>query len=285
MEKKGILKQLEEEFDDLTPSFQKIANYILINYKYIPAISSADLADKVGVSDASIVRFCQKLGYEGFIEFKNILLIEINESGKNPVDKMLKTIHLIGEDNKDYANLFQNELANLHRTIMNFDADELKSSVGEIEKAKKVYILGMGSCKPIAELVHHNFRRLGVNCETITYGGIALYESLYRIDDDDVLIAISFPRYSIDSYNAMKHVNNAKVKSIIITDNNENKLAKLADHVLIATSEIPIYFYNSYVGPIALCNILVFEYFARNREKCLKHLENIKKLGKYFMPK
>jgi len=285
MKKKAVLRQLEEEFDSLTPSFQKIANYILINYKYIPAISSADLAEKVGVSDASIVRFCQRLGYEGFIEFKNLLLMEINDTGENPVDKMLKSIQLMGEDNKDYAYLFQNELANLNRTIMNFDANVLKSAVSEIEKAKKVYILGMGSCKPIAELIYHNFRRLGLNCETITYGGIALYENLYRIDNDDLLIAISFPRYSIDSYNAMKHVHGIKAKSLIITDNNENKLAQLADYVLIATSEIPIYFYNSYVGPIALCNILVFEYFSRNKEKCLKHLENIKNLSKYFISK
>ncbi|HYE80740.1 MAG TPA: MurR/RpiR family transcriptional regulator [Clostridia bacterium] len=283
MEKKKILKQLEEEFNELTPSFQKIANYILINYKYIPAISSADLANSIGVSDASIVRFCQKLGYEGFIEFKNVLLMEINDSGKNPVDKMLKTIKLIGEDNKDYANLFQNELANLNRTIMSFEAEVLKAAVDEIGKAKKVYILGMGSCKTIADLVYYNFKRLGLNCETITYGGIALYDSLSRIEKNDAVIMISFPRYSIDSYNAMKHVHDIKAKSIIITDSNENKLAKLSDYVMIATSENPIYFYNSYVGPIALCNILVFEYFTRNKEKCLRHLENIKKLNKYYL--
>lgn len=283
MEKKRILKQLEEEFNDLTPSFQKIANYILINYKYIPAISSADLASSIGVSDASIIRFCQRLGYEGFSDFKNVLLVEINDSGRNPVDKVLKTIKQISEENKDYANLFQNELSNLNRTMMSFNAEALKASVDEIGKAKRVYILGMGSCKTIADLVYYNFRRLGLNCETITYGGIALYDSLSRIDREDVIIMISFPRYSIDSYNAMKHVHSIKAKSIIITDNNENKLAKLADYVLIATSENPIYFYNSYVGPIALCNILVYEYFTRNKDKSLKFLENIKKLNKYYL--
>lgn len=283
MEQKKILKKLEDELGDLTPSFQKIANYILINYKYIPAISSADLANSIGVSDASIVRFCQKLGYKGFIEFKNVLLKEINEDGKNPVDKMLNAIQVIGEDNKDYANVFQNELINLNRTIMSFDADILKSSVNEISKAKKVYILGMGSCKTIADLLYYNFKRFGLNCETITYGGIALYESLSRIEPEDAAIMISFPRYSMDSYNAMKHINSIKAKSIIITDNNENKLAKLADHILIAASENPRYSFNSYVGPIALCNILVFEYLAQNKQRCMEYLKRIKKLSVYYI--
>lgn len=283
MEKKNILKQLEDELSDLTPSFQKIANYILINYKYIPAISSADLANSIGVSDASIVRFCQRMGYKGFAEFKNVLLMEINDNGNNSIDRMRKAIQVIGEDNKDYANVFQNELINLNRTIMNFDANVLKEAVSEINKANKVYILGMGSCKTIADLLYYNLKRFGLNCETITYGGIALYESLSRIEPEDAAIMISFPRYSLDSYNAMKHISSIKAKSIIMTDNNENKLAKLADHVLIAASENPRYSFNSYVGPIALCNILIFEYMAQNKEKCMEYLERIKKLSVYYI--
>jgi len=278
-----VLRQLEEKFNEMTPSFKKIANYILINYKYIPAVSSSDLADKIGVSDASIIRFSQHLGYKGFIDFKNVLLKQINGLGKNPADKMLRTIENIGESDEDYAKIFENELINLNRTIVNFSSDNLKKSVDEIEKAARVIIIGMGTSRPIADLLKSNLRRIGLNCETIEYGGIYLFDELYKIREDDVIIMISFPRYSVDSYEAMKYVNKLKSKSIIFTDNTENKLAKLSDYVLVATSENPIYFFNSYVGPIALCNILVYEYFKRNKVRCLKFLESAKKLDNYYL--
>ena len=280
-----ILSLIEKKHSKLTPKFQRIAAYIMINYKYIPVLSSAKLAEDVGVSDASVIRFCKRLGFMGFLDFKNKLLLEINENDHNdsPVEKITRIIKQLGENDKEYAQMLQTEVVNLQFTLTSIDIQTLKNTAVTISKARKLFIIGFGCSQGIAQLLDFNFTRGGVDCEVITHGGVYMYERVFKITEQDAVIMANFPRYSIDLDNVLNHIKKTRAKTVVITDDPENKISRMCDHILTSPCHNPLLPFHSYVGPVSICNALLFEYFKQNAEFCEEYLKNYSELSKFYI--
>ena len=216
-------------------------------------MSAAELAGKVGVSDATVVRLSQALGFSGYSEFKSRLVEAISIDGNTPMGRMMKTIHSIEENNGFIARVFQQDLINVQETILNFDVRSFEEAIDVIVKGKRIYIVGLNSCASLAHFIHFHLRRLDADVDITTSGGLVLFEHLARVKKEDVLIVITFPRYSKDSLSAIKHCKESGCKVITITDTESNVLARESDYVLVAKSDNPLSFVNSFVAPMALC--------------------------------
>lgn len=269
---------MEKKLDDLTFSQKRLVQYILLNYNNVPYMSAAELAGKVGVSDATVVRLSQALGFSGYSEFKSRLVEAISIDGNTPMGRMMKTIHSIEENNGFIARVFQQDLINVQETILNFDVRSFEEAIDVIVKGKRIYIVGLNSCASLAHFIHFHLRRLDADVDITTSGGLVLFEHLARVKKEDVLIVITFPRYSKDSLSAIKHCKESGCKVITITDTESNVLARESDYVLVAKSDNPLSFVNSFVAPMALCNAVVLCYGLKVKDKALASLERLEKL-------
>lgn len=277
--KKSILNRLEAMIEELSPSQRSLANYILVNHRMIPILSSVELANKVGVSDPTVVRLCQKMGFTGYTEFKDELFKEQSQNNsRTPIDRLVNTIQGIEETNSFAAQVFQNELINFKETVAQFEVNSLEDIIDDMVNAEKIFIVGLNSCASLAHFIYFHLNRLGANAEMINSGGLVLYEKLARINKEDIMITISFPRYSVDSLNAIELAKEKRCQVISITDDSHNTIAQNSDHVLVAKSENVLSFYNSFVGAMALCNVLILSYALRNKEKSIKYLKNLTEL-------
>ena len=149
---------MEKKLDDLTLSQKRLVQCILLNYNNVPYMSAAELAGKVGVSDATVVRLSQALGFSGYSEFKSRLVEAISIDGNTPMGRMMKTIHSIEENNGFIARVFQQDLINVQETILNFDVRSFEEAIDVIVKGKRIYIVGLNSCASLAHFIHFHLR-------------------------------------------------------------------------------------------------------------------------------
>jgi DNA-binding MurR/RpiR family transcriptional regulator len=283
MDLKAFLQQLDHSYESFTPSYKKIASYIMLNYKYIPMLSLESMSHNIGISDATIVRFCQHIGYHGYTDMKNMLSNMINADDYNDVDRLTKTIQEIGKENKDYAQIFNQELINLKDAISNIDTKSIHHAATIMDHSEKVYVMGLGSSTIIANFIYYHLDRLNVNCKLIQYGGLGLFETISNISSKDVLLIASYPRYSKDSLKALKVARENGAQTILITDKLSNCLTDYAHCTIAAPSENNIYFYNSYISSILTCNVLILEFSSLNKDRNTLLLDRMKKDTEYYL--
>ena len=284
MENFLILSLIEKQYADLTPRFQRIATYIMGNYKHLPLLSSAKLAEFACVSDASVIRFCQHIGFSGFLDFKKKLLSEINDNDNGYVDKITRAIRQFDENDKEYAQMLQAEVVNLQSTLAALDIQTLKNAAAALIKARKLFLIGFGS-QLITPLLDFHFNRGGVDCEIITNSGVYLYEKILKITENDTVILTNFPRYSVDIISVLKHLKKIKAKTIIFTDDAENSISRMCDYIITSPCYNPLLPFQSNIGPVSACNALLFEYFKQSPGFSAEYIRKHTELGRFYLKK
>lgn len=276
----GIFQKIDAQYENLSGTFKKIADYLRMNPRELYISSASELARKIGTSDASIVRFCQKLGYSGYDQFREVFAR--NGDDRSAFNDIADRLNDIGSSREYIERAFQHEFLTLNETIRSFDFPSLKEAVDAIKKASLVYIVGLGSCSILAVSLYYYLDRMQLRCRTITTSGFLMAEQLCNMQKEDVLLLISYPGYSVDSRSALEIAKKHGARTILMTDKKRTPLTRIADIVLVAPAKNPYLFYNSYTGAFALCNMLVLEYAFRDYDRNIKWLGNIKEISRPY---
>ena len=250
-----LLATIDENLKRLSKGHKKIAAYIEENYDKAAFMTAAALGQKVGVSESTVVRFATELGFKGYPELQKELQ-QLIKSKLTAVQRMEVSENLIG-DSDIITSVLNGDIELIRATAEKTSREAFKNAVSEINRAKRIYILGVRSSAALASFLAFYFN-LVFDAVTLidTASASEMFEQMFRIDEKDVCIAISFPRYSKQTVNALRFIADRGAKIIAITDTDKSPIASFANHLLVARSDMASVV-DSLTAPLSLINALI----------------------------
>ncbi|MCL2408039.1 MAG: MurR/RpiR family transcriptional regulator [Oscillospiraceae bacterium] len=248
-----ILLAIEAKAGGFSKGRRRIAEYILQNYDKAAFMTANKLAKKTDVSESTVVRFAAELGYDGYPEMRRALQSTIR-SKLTSVQRIQVAKDTI--DSRDIlSHVLSSDIDQIRLTMDETDSDDFTRAVNSIANAKNIYIFGLRSSSFLANFMGFYFNLLFNNSRVLSESP-SVFEELIRLSEGDVLIAISFPRYSQRTIRAIDYARDVGAEIIAITDSRMSPLAKLSDITLCARSDM-VLFLDTLVAPLSLINALI----------------------------
>ena len=251
----NVLAVIEGMAGEFSKGQKKIARYIMENYDKAAFMTAGKLARLADVSESTVVRFAAELGYEGYPEMRRAL--------EDMVRSRLTSVQRIkvAKDRIDKRNILSHVLSsdieNIRHTMLETDSGDFARAVDTIVGAKNIYILGLRASSFLAYFMGFYFNLLFSNSRVVSESPASeVFEQIVRLSEDDVLIAISFPRYSRRTVRAMQFARDVGAKTIAITDCQTSPLVSPSDILLCARSDM-VSFLDTLVAPLSLVNALI----------------------------
>ncbi len=253
--KRNLIAMIEEGMPTFSKGQKRIANYILEHYDKAAYMTASKMGALVGVSESTVVRFAIELGFEGYPEMQKSLQ-ELIRMKLTSVQRVEVTNSLIGEGDV-LEKILMSDAEKIRRTLEEVDREAFEAAVDAIVAADKIYIIGVRSSSSLAGFLNFNFRMIFDNVKFVqTTSGSEMFEQIMSINEKDVMIAISFPRYSKRIVNAVEYAHNAGADVISLTDSHQSPIAGVADQLLLARSDL-VSFVDSLVAPLSIINAII----------------------------
>lgn len=263
-----IMNLLELKNENLSKGQKRIADYITENYDKAAYMTASSLAKEVGVSESTVVRFAVEMGFDGYPKFKKALR-EMIRNKLTSVQRMGITSTKMSEKDVLKKVLYEDS-EKLKQTVEEIDAEAFMAAVETINNADTIYVLGARSCFSIANFLGFYLNLIFPNVKVISSNSASeTFEQIYRIKENDVMIAISYPRYSRRTINAVKYAASKNSKIIAITDIKTSPITENATHVLCARSDMS-YFVDSLVAPLSIINALIVSLVMKRKDDVAK---------------
>jgi DNA-binding MurR/RpiR family transcriptional regulator len=244
------------DVDAYTGGFNlQIARYILEHYDKAAFMTASRLGVTVGVSESTVVRFATELGYDGYPHLQRALQ-EMIRNKLTSVQRMeVSSDRLGGRD--VLRTVLHADTDMIRQTLDEIDRDAFQGAVDALTGAHRIYILGVRSSSALANFLGFYFNLLFDNVTLVHTNSVSeIFEQVLRIGPGDVLFGISFPRYSKRTLSAMQYARDRGAKVIALTDSQLSPLARVADHLLLARSDMAS-FVDSLVAPLSVINALI----------------------------
>lgn len=263
-------------YSGLSKGHKRIADFIKNNYEKASFMTAAKLGKTVGVSESTVVRFASHVGFDGYPELQKHLQ-ELVKSHLTSVQRMEVAANRMGGD--DIINdAFAADAEMLKRTREGVSREDFFGSVAAINKAHKIYVLGSRSSASLASFAAFYLNYLCDNVVLIdTSSTSEMFEQMFRISEQDVCIAISFPRYSNQTINALSFAKSMGATIISITDGEMSPIAQYATYLLVAESSM-VSFVDSLVAPLSLINALIAACAKENDGHVCENLGELEKI-------
>ena len=272
---KNVLEQMKEKFPNLSKSQKKISHYIIENLDVAAFSTAAKIGKATGVSESTVVRFALTMGYEGFPEFTEALASCVRTRLKS-VDRI--DIESNMSRSKIVENVLRGDADKIIHTLEELNSETFDMAVNLITNAKRVYIVGVRSAAPLAQFLAFYLRLIVNNVVLVTTTSSSeMFEQMLRVNEKDVVIGISFPRYSMRTLKAMEFANNRNAQVIAITDNIHSPMNLYSSCNLFAKSDMAS-IVDSLVAPMSLINALIVALCVQNSKKTVKNLETLNEI-------
>lgn len=271
-----LLSKMNAQYQKFSKGQKKLAAYIQENYDKAAFLTAAKLGETVGVSESTVVRFAIYLGYKGYPEFQKALE-ELVRTKLNSIQRMEVTYGKVPQS-EILDTVLHSDIDKIKMTLDAVDHEAFELAVETILKAKNIYIVGIRSCAPLAgflafylNLIFDSVRLLNTNSAS------ELFEQMIRIGEEDVIIGISFPRYSMRTLKALEFANNRNAKVITLTDSIHSPMNLYSSCNLIARSDMAS-IVDSLVAPLSVINALVVALSMRKQKDVVATLESLEKI-------
>lgn len=272
-----LISLIKSNYHKFSKGQKQIAQFIIDHYDKAAFMTAAKIGETVDVSESTVVRFASSLGYSGFPELQKALQVLIKNK--------LTTVQRIGldddiENDKDklHKKIIKNEMNNMRNMFENFDIEALDKATEIIMNANKVYILGLRTSSTLSNYLGFYLDVILDNVKVLNNSGVnSLYEEIIRIKETDVLIVISYPRYSKITIDATKFIKEHNTKIVAITDTEASPVYSIADVSLLAKSNI-VSFIDSLVGPLAMINNLIINIGLQEKEDIVEYYNRLEQL-------
>lgn len=273
---RSLLGKIEKMYSEFSKGQKLIANYIMEHYDKAAFMTASKLGATAGVSESTVVRFATELGYDGYPQLQKALH-EMVRSKLTSVQRIEVTSDRM--DGSDIVgSVLSSDIEMIRSTLEKTSRENFNCAVQAINHASRIYILGVRSSAALASFLAFYFNFVFDNVVLVdTASSSEIFEQMFRINKDDVLIAISFPRYSKQTVDALRFASDRQATIIALTDSQSSPIASFATHLLIARSDMAS-FVDSLVAPLSLINALIVGATMSKREEVqhtFSDLENI----------
>lgn len=271
-----VLSAIHDRFRTFSKGQKLIAGFILQSYDKAAFMTASKLGKTVGVSESTVVRFAVELGFDGYPSMQKTLQ-EIVRNKLTSVQRIEAANDRIG--NQDVVStVLQADIDTLRRTSETLDRREMDASVDAILAARHIYIVGVRSSAAIASFLNFYFRNIFDNVSLVPSTATSeMFEQLLRVGREDVVIGISLPRYSSRTIKAMQYARDCGATTISITDKPDAPAGKIADHVLVAKSDM-VSIVDSLVAPMSVVNALIVAVSRKREEEVSKTFKDLERL-------
>ena len=275
-----IIELMKERYAKMSKSHKKIAAYIMDHYDQAVFMTAAQLGKEVEISESTVVRFASGLGFEGYPEFQHALEGWV----KNEWNSVAKVGMKYGKSTQSeiLTSVLNSDIEKIADTLQNVDAAAFEAAVDIILEAKHVYVVGLRSCEPLADFLSFYLTMIRGDIILIRTTSVTeIFEQMIRIDENDVVIGISFPRYSMRTLKAMEFANNRNAKVITLTDSVHSPMNLYSSCNLIARSNMAS-IVDSLVAPLSVINSLIVALCMKKRREVSETLDMLEEIwGEY----
>lgn len=279
-ENKGdLINEIQKRFSELSKGHKLIAQYIIENYDKAAFMTASKLAHKVGVSESTVVRFANALGLDGYPQLQRGLE-EVIRTKLTTVQR----VEMAGEYSDGelvLKKVLRADIDNIRVTLENIDYEVFQQVVNKICKAGKIYIVGLRSSMALADYFGFYLNLILDNVKIVHHGISNIFEQVFMVSETDVVIGIGFPRYSMQTVDALSYVKEQGVTIVGITDSLLSPIANLADYTLTAKSNMAS-FVDSLVAPLSLINALIVAVGMCEKEKITEHFNTLEEIWKKY---
>ncbi len=257
-----VLTRIRERYPHMSKGQKKLADHITQHYDKVVYMTAAKLGQTVGVSESTVVRFADELGYDGYPAMAEALE-KLAKDRLTSVQRIEVSDERLGKEHI-LTTVLHEDIDNLKATLEHVDETAFSETVQLLKGARRIYILGVRSCASLAGFLSFYLNFICEDVRLIQTNSISeTFEQMMNVGAEDVFIGISFPRYSRRTARVMEFAKSRGCTCIAITDADQSPLANLADQSLLCRSNM-ISFADSLVAPLSVINALIV---ALSREK------------------
>ena len=272
----NLLVRIQKKYKTFSKGQKNLADYIIKNYDKAVFLTAARLGKEVGVSESTTVRFATQLGYKGFPEFHRALE-ELVRNRLTSIQRMEVTYGHVPQG-EILDTIFQSDIEKIKMTMESIDHNAFELAVDTLLEARTIYIVGIRSCAPLASFLGFYLNLILDDVRLVqTNSASEIFEQMIRINEKDVIIGISFPRYSMRTLKAIEFANNRNAKVITITDSVHSPINLYSSCNLIAKSDMAS-IVDSLVAPLSVVNALVVALCMKRQNEVVNTLESMEKI-------
>ena len=274
--KNELLNKIEDGYPKFSKGQRKLADFIRKDYDKAAFLTAAKMGEEVGVSESTVVRFAMALGYDGYPAFQKALG-EMVRTKLNSIQRMEVTYGRISQG-EILATVLHSDIEKIKLTMEAIDRETFEMAVDTILNARKIYVVGIRSCAPLASFFCFY---LNLVCDGVvavnTSSPSEIFEQMLRINEEDAIIGISFPRYSMRTLKALEYASNRKAKVITLTDSVHSPMTLYSSCNLIARSDMAS-IVDSLVAPLSVVNALVVALCMKKQKEVITTLETLEEI-------
>ncbi|MCR4842144.1 MAG: MurR/RpiR family transcriptional regulator [Eubacterium sp.] len=268
-----IISKMNAKYAGMSKGQKILSTYISDHPEKAAFLTAAKLGEQVGVSESTVVRFAIFLGYKGYPQFQ----------------KSLEEVVLNKLDNKDEGKVYYGQIkkSRILKSVLGADAERIKETLAEIDEvafksavntiaqAKTVYIIGLRSCAPLAQFMGFHLGTFFDDVRVIETGSASeVFEKLLHISERDVIVAISFPRYSMLTLKALEFANERSAKVITLTDSVHSPMNLYSSCNLLARCDMSS-IVESMVAPMSVINALIIALSMRRQKELVEAMDTM----------
>ena len=269
----NILDKISDTFQELTPSQRKVAQYVYHNINEAFLLNSFQIAKTANVSEATVTRFLTNLGFSGFSEFKREIARQVLESFST-TQRLAESAEDLKARGNVFSEILQGDIENIQTLTATISDQLFEQAVNELCSARSIYVLGLRSSYALAFYLTFDLRFFLDKVILIKPGIGDMPEQVLGVTKDDVLVVISFRRYTRESFDIAEKIKKRAGSVIALTNSELSPVAKLADVTLVASTNIPTYI-ESYTAPISLINALITAIALRKKDQAMPALNKL----------
>jgi len=276
----GIRKRLVSLMGTFSKSQKRIAQYILDNFDKAPFMTASRLANEVDTSESTVVRFAIELGFEGYPEMSKVM----QEQARNSLTSVqrLKMPNNMIDKNDVLKSVLKADALRIRETLDEVDKYTFNTIVEKLLEAKKIYIVGVRSSAALAMYMGFYFNLVFENVQLVqTASGSEVFEQILNIGEGDVIVGISFPRYSKRTSKAMEYSGKKGAYVVAITDSINSTIAKWADSTLISRSAMTS-FVDSLTAPLSVINALIVASGLKREDQVINTLTSLEAIWEEY---
>lgn len=270
-----LIRVIQAKFQKLSKGQKLISDYILKHYDKAAFMTAAKLGKAVNVSESTVVRFAIVLGFEGYPELQKALQ-ELVKTKLTSVQRLELTGDLVNEENA-LKGVLKADMENIRSTLEKINQRTFDQFVQNIFKARKIYIIGLRSSSALSEFLGFYLNLILDNVTVLNNGIADMYEQMIHLNNEDLVIGIGFPRYSIKTVEVLQFAKKRNAKVLSITDSLISPLAGNSDLTLIAQSNMSS-FVDSLVAPLSVINALIIAVGLNRKEEVSRTFDTLEQI-------
>lgn len=281
-ENNDLLALINNKMPELSKGQKRIANFLKENYGEAVYLTASKLGAIAGVSESTVVRFAIELGYDGYPKLQKALE-ELVKTKLTAAERMRVSYQrMINNDKHILKSVLNGDAERINATLNDIETEDFDTAVNYILNARNVYIIGGRSSGALSYFLSFYLNLMRANVKDVSMGSVAeTFEEIFRIDENDLVIGLSFPRYSTRTVKSMEYAHQRGAKTIAITDSKKSPLIANADVSLIARSDM-ISFIDSLVAPLSLIDAILVAVSLNRKDHIVENLNVLENLwGEY----